>query len=365
MDPNYHLGMQVPFYYQDNELYSGEEKTNNIEEGDWQSSTLADTNMFMPSDINESEDSRPYLLNQIPFGEESNPPPITFRYVDEIFLQLRENSDIVKESILIDRLEHLTLNQLKAIKDLNSNNLLHLACYYNMERVAICLMKKGLSVNEKNQTLQTPLLLVCRKGSILLFKEIMIRNPDIHAKDINGSNSIHYLCGPGGNENDKESILKILINNGININILNKKEKTSIYYACSYRLYNLVKIFLQHNVMIDGRTLVEIMEKNFNPELRQKIISKSNLIPVKGIISLFLNLYYNQKLNLNDKIDRKTFLLDILKNIGDEKIKNELLPYCNKIRLTWDDHDSKLIMYLIDIIQSQQSGSSSNPTYFS
>jgi len=72
---------------------------------------------------------------------------------------------------------------------------------------------------------------------------------DVNIFDIKGRNALHYLA-----MNDSVAILNVLLENRINIEVEETKEKqTPLFYALKYSSFKVFKILIERNADINHR----------------------------------------------------------------------------------------------------------------
>jgi ankyrin repeat protein len=106
-----------------------------------------------------------------------------------------------------------------------NNTLLHLACLYNQQKLALYLIEKNINENVLN--------------------------------DI-GNSAFHYACLNGLLE-----VVEVLINKNVNINLLNNKNYSPLYYATKYKKYNIIQLLFDNGVYYDKKICNIINNYNF------------------------------------------------------------------------------------------------------
>lgn len=98
---------------------------------------------------------------------------------------------------------------------------------------------------------------------------------NVNLKDVYGLAPIHYACEADGNDVDV-SILKLLINKGVNVNIKDNNDKTPIFYAIGV---NKVKPLINKGANLNATTkyvkntpLYNILKYQKNEAKRKKLV---------------------------------------------------------------------------------------------
>jgi len=130
-------------------------------------------------------------------------------------------------------------------EDNNGYNVFHAACRYNnIDFVKYCLDNNIVNVNAVNyKNGETALHIACYNGFTKLVDILLKYNADVMIKTIDGQTALHANSAWGyGNE----KIAKLLIAKGVNINALDKKNKTALDYAIENKNQKLID-FLRKN----------------------------------------------------------------------------------------------------------------------
>ncbi|XP_063924550.1 putative ankyrin repeat protein RF_0381 [Zophobas morio] len=100
-------------------------------------------------------------------------------------------------------------------------------------KVAVCtdiinnfLENIDIDVNAKNHNGITALHLACQHGNFDTVKLLVTKNADVHALDDNGENVLHYV---GQTLDNGEAITKLLLEREVDINCLDRRERTALH----------------------------------------------------------------------------------------------------------------------------------------
>jgi ankyrin repeat protein len=131
-------------------------------------------------------------------------------------------------------------------------NELYNACNNGDEENVIRLIKQGHDINLPEEYI--PLLILVTKKNNLTILRILINNGiDIESKDPDGNTALIFAAKYG-----YEDIIKILLNYGANVNASNNEDETVLMNACVYNSHknstNIFRLFLEHGADINGKT---------------------------------------------------------------------------------------------------------------
>lgn len=152
------------------------------------------------------------------------------------------------------------------------------SCDSNLETIKL-LLDNGANINSRNIYGNTPLITSCIyidvSCSIEIVKYLITRNKNIiNVLNDNGWSALMVLCKY---YNDKShSVMKLLLNHGININMINKDGKTALMLLCRHYktklIYKSVKLLLDNGAKLniianDGSDVLSICKYNKTNEI--------------------------------------------------------------------------------------------------
>ena len=145
---------------------------------------------------------------------------------------------------------------------------LHCACAWSSLKIVKYLVEENnADINPKDRDGATPLHWLCDTGghpqtniNIKIFKYLVDKGSDVHAKTGRGLTPLHYTGG--GIE-----ILKILIENDADVNAKANDGWTPLHSACSYESLEIVKCLVNNGADVnsknnDGETPLHLFAQN-------------------------------------------------------------------------------------------------------
>ncbi|KAF9436755.1 phosphate system positive regulatory protein pho81 [Entomortierella beljakovae] len=128
---------------------------------------------------------------------------------------------------------------------------LSLACHYGHEDIAMMLINHGANLLASNADGLEPLHITCREGHIRLTKTLTKRGARLDQED-------KYMCWTplfyAASEGHVECV-RILLEAGCNVKVLDEHGKTPIYYAASEGHANCVDLLVQAGGKMEGELL--------------------------------------------------------------------------------------------------------------
>ncbi|KAF9361652.1 phosphate system positive regulatory protein pho81 [Mortierella sp. AD094] len=128
---------------------------------------------------------------------------------------------------------------------------LSLACHYGHEDIAMMLIDHGANLLASNADGLEPLHITCREGHIRLTKTLTMRGARLDQED-------KYMCWTplfyAASEGHADCV-RILLEAGCNVNVLDEHGKTPIYYAASEGHVHCVDLLIQAGGKAEGKPL--------------------------------------------------------------------------------------------------------------
>ena len=138
-----------------------------------------------------------------------------------LFAAKNNHADVVELFVSYNR-------NLLIIKNISGDTPLHVACTYNSGKTLKRLIQLGASIEMKNESFWTPLILAAKNNAkdcvkILLQNQVIV---DAIDKEDNSQNALIYAANHGHHE-----IVKLLIENGADVSMNDSSYMNALCYA--------------------------------------------------------------------------------------------------------------------------------------
>jgi len=120
------------------------------------------------------------------------------------------------------------------------------------------------NINWQNKYGKTPLILACRHDYVNINMVKLLLDTGVCDVNIADKEGFTALMCVASNYN-KHEIAELLINNGANVNAINKNGETALIRAIKIRNFNVIELLIKHNCNVN------LFNKNSNPPLLEAI----------------------------------------------------------------------------------------------
>ena len=107
-------------------------------------------------------------------------------------------------------------------------------------KVLQAIISKGIDVNATNKKHVTALIIACHKGNTDAINILLEAGADPNITDSKGATCIHHAVGEGCSK----AALERIINNGADVNVMNKNNITTLMIACEKRNKDAINVVL-------------------------------------------------------------------------------------------------------------------------
>ncbi|CAF0705929.1 unnamed protein product [Brachionus calyciflorus] len=119
--------------------------------------------------------------------------------------------------------------------------------YFNLKQL---LQIAPIDVNKTNQNRETAVHIAAQNGQLEILKLLNQFKTNLHARDINEENAIHF-CSRCNNVENSKPIISYLVKNGVSLNSQNKNGETPLHIASRYGCIELVRILCEYGANLD------------------------------------------------------------------------------------------------------------------
>ena len=131
------------------------------------------------------------------------------------------------------------------ISDKSGSTVMHLACFEGNTSVVNLLLKTNETFNVYQSSGSAPLILACQKGHLSIVELLIAKGTDFDAKSKKPNKFKTALME--ASENGHYPVVKCLLYNNANPNIVSNEGKTALHYSCSLGHHHIVALLLDHN----------------------------------------------------------------------------------------------------------------------
>ena len=130
---------------------------------------------------------------------------------------------------------------------------LELACIYNKFDIVKLLIEKGANINILNNIGQTVLFTACLNNNFQIVNILIKKGININIIDtIDGGTALFYACMyKGDNKTTNLNIVKLLIKYSADVNQLDHKGESALFYACVNGNINIIQFLIEQNANIN------------------------------------------------------------------------------------------------------------------
>lgn len=141
-------------------------------------------------------------------------------------------------------------------KDRNDRTILHWAALQGKERLVEYILenfKKLIEIDQRDDVQATPLILATLGGNLNIVKMLLNNGADINARNWNGHSSLQYACSKGWH-----TIVEYLLENNADINIRDKYGDTCLHRTVVLGRLEILQLLLNHtkNLNVNCQNIV-------------------------------------------------------------------------------------------------------------
>ena len=164
---------------------------------------------------------------------------------------------------------------------------LYLACQNENVAVVNYLVYRGADINNNsNYNRETPIIQACRNLNKDIVKFLIKEGADINVANLHGVTPISLLCRCVSKGNESAfSIIKLLIRNGVNLNVVENDDVTTpLLIASRYRNAKLVALLIENGALVRSnynesiKQFIKETERNIYPSVDKRREIKEALI---------------------------------------------------------------------------------------
>ncbi|KAL6631669.1 ankyrin repeat-containing domain protein [Neocallimastix sp. 'constans'] len=248
-----------------------------------------------------------------------------FEYLIDNFEINRFMNEIINDIVVSERFDLLKIliskNIIKNIKEENNEQILIKAIISGNENMIYYLIHNGFNINVIDNIIIEKLI---NNNKINILKLLIPQYVDINNEDKNGDTSLIYAI-----KYQNYEIIKYLMENGADINIVNKKIKI-IYPLINDNNYHLLKYLIENNLDINkkdqyGRTLLNYAISSKNYSMMYYLIQcQADFCCVDNKVEILDLILYDNKIDLLNIIISNFNIDEMLKDVID-KNRTDLL----------------------------------------
>jgi ankyrin repeat protein len=128
----------------------------------------------------------------------------------------------------------------------------------NKEKVEFALEQRPSDINQQSQTMKnTPLHIASSNGDIEIVKLLIENGADVNKQNKDGTTALYIASQRGDIE-----IVKLLIQNGADVNKQNKDGKTALYIASKWGYPTIVKLLSDKEAKVDQKLAMHPSNKD-------------------------------------------------------------------------------------------------------
>lgn len=164
-------------------------------------------------------------------------------YYQQIIMETQAILDIVEQDFNVFETNITDNPKLLTAIDKNDRYILHWAAVQGRDRVVELLLKyDNPPINELDgATKASPLILATLKGSLKIVKMLVENGADINQRNAQGHSSIQYACSKGW-----EDVAEYLLKKGVDINVVDSYGDSSLHRIASLGRIEILEMLLKY-----------------------------------------------------------------------------------------------------------------------
>lgn len=152
---------------------------------------------------------------------------------------------------------------------------LHFAAQNTKLNMVNLLLKSGANPNQVNMNRQLPLHIAAKLGNTRVCKKLA-KVSNLNAQDADGKTPLYHAC-----ENNRSSVVKILVSAGANLELTKKNGYTAIMIASKKGYYNIVKILAENGAEHKKNQCIHFAAKRGHPNVLSILLEHDTPIDLK------------------------------------------------------------------------------------